>query len=171
MLRLIGCILVIACTTAFGINCASRLGTRVKVISGTISALEVMRSEICDRLTPMTQLMQMMTEQTEAPINSLFKSCSNQMEALGNKSFYYIWKYSISNCEALELKPQEQRTLIDLGHVLGRYDTEEQSKSISYCIRRFEHYLKQAEDEKKSQGKVHAVLGIAAGFFAVIILI
>lgn len=171
MLRIIGCIIVIACTTTFGMSCASRLGIRVKVLSGLISALEVMRSEICDRLTPIPELMGTLGRETEPPLRSLFLSCTDQMQNLGAKSFYFMWKHAVTKSESLELNDREQKTLIELGHVLGRYDTVEQSKAISYCIKRFDQYLKQAEEDKKSQSKIHAVLGVAAGFFAVIVLI
>lgn len=171
MLRIIGCVLIVSCTTTFGISCASRLGVRVKALTGLISALEVMRSEICDRLTPMPELMEILSKETDEPVSSLFMSCQDQMKNLGTRSFYFMWKHAIVSSDGLELRPQEQKTLMDLGHVLGRYDTDEQSKSITYCIKRFEQYRIQAEEEKKSQGKVHAVLGVAAGFFAIIILV
>lgn len=171
MLRIIGCVIVVACTTTFGVSWAFRLGVRVRVLSGLISALEVMRSEICDRLTPMPELMELLAQETDAPVNTLFLSCTKQMENLGSKSFYFIWKHAVTSSESLELNDREQKTLIDLGHVLGRYDTQEQNKSITYCIKRLQQYLLAAEVDKKSQGKVTAALGIAAGFFAVIILI
>lgn len=171
MLRIIGCVLVVACTTTFGISCASRLSVRVRAVAGIITSLEVMKSEICDRLTPMPELMELLAQQTDPPVNGFFSSCVTQMENLGVKSFYFIWKNAVESSPQMELRPAEARTLIDLGHVLGRYDTEAQGNAIAYAIRRFEHYLKLAEDERKSQGKVHAALGVAAGFFAVIILI
>lgn len=171
MLRIIGCILVVACSATFGISCAARLGIRVRAISGIIFALEVMKSEICDRLTPMPALMEMLSEQTDAPVNNLFALCEHQMNNLGAKSFYFIWKNAVEASPQMELRTQEAHTLIELGHVLGRYDTQEQASIISSTIRRFEHYLKLAEQERKSQGKLHAALGVAAGFFAVIILI
>lgn len=163
--------LVIACTTTFGISSSARLGVRVRAISGLIAALQVMKSEICDRLTTMPELMEMMAENTDAPVNSLFISCESQMKNLGAKSFYFIWKNAVATSVQLELREPEKATLAELGHVLGRYDIKEQGNAISAAIRRFEHYLKLAEDEKKGQGKVHAVLGLATGFFAVIILI
>lgn len=171
MLRIIGCVLIVACTTTFGVSSAGKLGVRVRAIAQIISSLEIMKGEICDRLTPMPELMESLAQQTDPPVNTLFLSCVNQMKNLGAKSFYFIWKNAVESSCQMELRPAEARTLIDLGHVLGRYDTQEQASSIAYAIRRFEHYLKLAEDERKSQGKVHAALGVAAGFFAVIILI
>ena len=171
MLRLIGAVIVVACTGTFGVSCAMRLGLRARVLSELIAALEVMRSEICDRLTPMPDLLETLAEQTNPPVSRMFAGCLEGMKSLGNRSFYFLWKTAVEQTPELELTRQESQTLIELGHVLGRYDVEEQRRSLNGVIRRLEGYLKHAQEEKRVQTKAHAALGVAAGFFVVIILI
>ena len=56
MIRLIGAVLITAGTAAWGIMGVLRLRHRVSSLVAIISALDAMKSEICDRLTPMTEL-------------------------------------------------------------------------------------------------------------------
>lgn len=171
MFKIIGAAIIVVCTTAFGFGGVMRLGSRVRNLQSLIMALEVMKNEICERLTPMPELLEMLSKETDAPINRIFKSCYKQMTALGSQSFYFIWKAAIEGTDGLELTADETKTLTDMGHVLGRYDTQEQRAAFSYATRRLEGFLRYAVDEKRSQGKVQAALGVAAGIFVVIILI
>ena len=171
MLSFIGAILIIGATAAVGLSSVWRMRTRVRVISGLIAAVETMKSEVCDRMTPIPELMEQLTREAVAPVDRLFHRVAAEMAHIGVRSFYHLWKGAVEASRELELSEQEQQTLIDLGRSLGRYDTEEQRDAFAYTLRRLEGYLRKAEEERRGQGRVHAVLGIAAGVFVVIILL
>jgi stage III sporulation protein AB len=61
--------------------------------------------------------------------------------------------------------------LTELGVRLGRYDVGEQAAAIGHAQRRLEEHIRRAEAERDSNAKVHAFLGVAAGLFAIIILL
>jgi len=171
MFRIIGAVIIVACTAAFGFSGVTRLRVRVKNLQNLITALEIMKSEICERLTPMTEILTTLSQEAQAPVSGVFKECCNQMSQLGSRSFYFIWKSAVESACDLELTEHEKKILTDMGHVLGRYDIQEQKSAITYAIRRLETCLQNAEEEKRSQSKVHAALGVSAGLFIVIILI
>ena len=54
---------------------------------------------------------------------------------------------------------------------LGRYDIGEQRSAIAYAERRMDEFLHKAEADREKNSKVHAFLGVAAGVFAVVILL
>ena len=170
MLSALGAVLIIGATAALGFSSMWRMGARVKILTGLITALETMKSEVCDRLTPIPELLEQLAREADAPVDRFFQRVAEQMGTIGLRSFYLIWKTAVENSGDLELLEAEKQTLIDLGRSLGRYDTEQQREAFSYAHRRLETYLRRAEEDRAKGGRVHAVLGIAVGVFVVIIL-
>ena len=165
-------ILIIGATAAVGLSSVWRMGARIRVLSGLIAAVETMKSEICDRMTPIPELLEQLAREADAPVDQLFHRAIREMGDIGIQSFYFIWKAAVEGASpALELTKEERQALIDLGRTLGRYDTEQQRDAFVYTLRRLESHLRRAEEERAKRGRVHAVMGVAVGVFVVIILI
>ena len=171
MLNIIGAVLIIGATAVAGLSSVWRMGIRIRVLSELIAAIETMKSEICDRFTPIPALLEQLAHEAGPPVDQLFHRAAGGMETIGMQSVYSIWKTAVEDVSALELMKEERQTLIDLGRTLGRYDTEQQRGTFDYTLRRLEDYLRRAEAERAKHGRVHAVLGIAVGVFVVVILL
>jgi stage III sporulation protein AB len=171
MIRIIGAVLITAGAAAWGFLGVVRLRTRAKSLTALASALGAVKSEICDRLTPMPELLEQMEAEATYPANLLFKNASEKLSSLGNKPFSAIWGQAVKATPELLLTPSEELVLTELGLSLGRYDITEQKSAISYAQRRMEEYSRKAEAEREKNSKVHAFLGVAAGIFAVVILL
>ena len=170
-MNIVGAVLIIGATAAVGLSSVWRMSTRVRVLTGLLSAVETMKNEICDCMTPLPELIEQLTREAAPPVDRLFYRVAKEMADIGMERFYFLWKRAVEETGELELTEQERQTLIDLGRSLGRYDTEEQRSAFAYAQRRLEGYQRQAEAERAKQGRVHAVLGIAVGVFVVIILL
>jgi stage III sporulation protein AB len=171
MIRLIGAVLITVGTAAWGLMGVFRLRSRVKSLNALLGALGVMKSEICDRLTPMPKLLKQLSDEASYPASLLFKNASEKTPSLGSKPFSSIWSQAVMETPELLLTPQEELVLKELGLSLGRYDTGEQKNAIQYAERRMDEYTRKAETERERNSKVHAFLGVAAGLFAVVILL
>ncbi|MCL2843067.1 MAG: stage III sporulation protein AB [Oscillospiraceae bacterium] len=171
MLSLIGAVLVIGATATFGLASLWRMGARVRILSALIATLETMKSEICDRMTPVPELVDKLSEEAPPPVDMFFCKLRQAMGEIGIRSFYFLWKAALLASPELELRDPEREALIALGQSLGRYDAAEQRDAFTYTQRRLESYLRHAEEERAKQGKVHAALGITVGVFVVIILL
>ena len=171
MLSIVGAILIIGATAMLGLSSVWRMSARVRVLTGLIAALETMKSEICDRMTPLPELIEQLTREADPPLDRFFCRVAQEMTAIGQRSFYFIWKTAVEGSEELALTKEERQTLIDLGRSLGRYDTEEQRDAFAYALRRLESHLRRAEEARREQGRIHAVLGIAVGVFVVMVLL
>lgn len=171
MIRILGAVLMILSTTAMGYGGVRRLRERVRNLEGIIASLDVMESEICSHLTPMREVLEMLSRNAPVQSRRLFENVADGMCALGRCSFYSIWREGVETTKELLLKPEEAETLVELGLCLGRYDVREQAEMISRVRRRLEIFLKRAEEERERDTKMHAFFGISAGIFAVIILI
>jgi stage III sporulation protein AB len=148
-----------------------RLRARVRSLHALVGALGVMSNEICDRLTPMPELLHLMAAEAAFPASRLFQNALENIPALGSRSFSSIWRQAVCATPELLLSPTETLVLTELGQSLGRYDVAEQKSAIHYAQRRLEELTRDAEIERDRNSKVRAFLGVAAGFFAVILLI
>jgi stage III sporulation protein AB len=171
MMRLIGAILLISGTVAWGMAGVMRLRGRVRSLSALTSALEIMKSEICDRLTPLPELFDMMQTEATPPAGLLFRNAGEKLSELGTRPLPMIWREAVAGTPELLLAPSEELVLLELGLSLGRYDIEEQRRAFSYALRRLDTLTKKAESERDANSKLHAFLGVAAGVFAIIILL
>ena len=171
MIRFIGAMMMIFGASAWGVLGVLRLRERVRSLASITAALGSVRCEICERLTPVPELFSMMSMEAAYPASALFRRAGKKMSELGSASFPEIWKLAVEETPELLLKPRESMALSDLGLTLGRYNADEQRREIDYMTRRFERFLREAEQEKARDSKMHALLGVTAGVFCVIILL
>jgi len=146
-----------------------RIIRRVDTLHALITALETMKSEICDRMTPLPELIDDLAAETSSYAGRFFQYLKEGMGELGIRQFSFLWKDALDRALYPELDEAERKALSDLGRSLGRYDIEEQRQAISYTQKRLEAYVKSAEEAKRTQGKMHAVLGLTSGLFMVLV--
>lgn len=171
MFKIIGAIMVTAATTTVGLRSASRLKNRVKSLKSLVGGLDIMRPEICTRLTPMPELLELLSRQAGEPANLFFAECLLKLKSMRARPFAEIWKSALYTENFLELSEDEREILAELGSALGRYDTERQGDAISSARKRLEAKLAKAENEKDKEIRLRTVLGVAAGLALAIILI
>ncbi len=171
LLRIIGAVLITASTAGWGILSVMQLRSRVGSLRTIAGALGVIRSEICDRLTPMTQLVRTLSEQAAYPASVLFQNVADKIDTLDTKPFSFIWNHAVKNTPELLLTDSEEQVLLELGQSLGRYDAKEQAGAIAYAQRRLDECIRRAEHDRDANSKVRAFLGVAAGLFAIVILL
>ncbi len=169
--KIIGSVIITAATTAVGISSAGQLKNRVRSFSTLIAGLDLMRSEICTRLTPIPELLELLVRESGEPAKTFFMACLIKQKKMRGRPFSEVWRAALLESEELELKEAELQPLLDLGNALGRYDTERQAEAIAATRKRMETFLSKAESERDREGKTRAMLGIAAGAAIVIILL
>lgn len=161
--------MVISCCSIIGMGFAGGLKARKKTLAGFISALTVMQSEICDLLTPMPELLERMTKQTDPPVCLFFIKCLDYMKK--QVVFSKAWERAARETSELKLNAEEVFALCELGMLLGRYDVEQQRTAIARALLRFEEYHRRSEEDLKGKGKVCAAMGVSAGLMLAIIMI
>lgn len=171
MLKLLGAILIVAGTAAFGVGTVARLRSRVRSLTAVAGSLEIMKNEICDRLTPVPELIDIMVREAPKPAGTLFCRLKEHLPEVGQRPFYEIWRQTVAECRELQLTESEAFTLAELGLSIGRYDAGEQRTAFEYAQRRMEEFAKKARCECETNSKANAFLGVASGIFAVIILL
>lgn len=169
--EVIGCALVVGACTWMGVDGASRLKKRVKTLSEIIVSLELMRGEICTRLTPMPELMSILALDGPAATRGFFSRVLEGLALLGQRTMNGIWTDAVESSPELSLKDDEARALAELGSSLGRYGTHEQELAIDRCIAEFEGFRISARAAYSKDGRLYTGLGLAGGCILAVILV
>jgi stage III sporulation protein AB len=170
MLKLIGSALVICCCTLLGLKATGRIRQHIRALSGLLSALDIMKSEILDMLTPLPELMKLLSEQAREPAREMFAECLRLMREEGCRSFRESWRRAVLETADLCLLPEEEEVLCELGVSLGRYNAEDQCRAIDRAAKRLELFLQLEERDRAERGRLNAFLGFGAGVTVAILL-
>ena len=169
--KLAGVMLITLGTVGWGVAGIRRLRRRAFVLRALTGSLELMESEICQRLTPMAELMERLGDAAPPPVSRFYAEVREGMERVGEVAFPVIWRRAAENTLGQCLNEEERQALSELGLSLGRYDPEQQRSAIRYARRRLDAFAERAAAERDRDSRVHAFLGIAAGIFAVLVLL
>lgn len=171
MIKAIGAILLAGGAALIGISASSELTARVRTLSMFCRALEIMRSEIAEMLSPLEAVLQKLGREMPEPFCSFFSECADEMKRRGDIPFGIIWKKQLTYNTALTLGAREKEELVSLGNVLGRYSADEQRISIERTSRTLESILSVADSDRRRLGGLYTKLGIICGISLVIVFI
>ena len=171
MIKAMGAMLLISGAAFIGISASAALSARVRSLALFCRALEIMRSEIGEMLTPLEAVLQKLGKIMPEPLSGFFSGCADEMRKRTDVPFGLIWKKELRKNEELKLDARETEELVALGSVLGRYSAEEQRISIERTVRMLESVLSVAESDKRRLGGLYAKLGIICGISVVIVFI
>ncbi len=171
MIKTIGAFLIL-CGCAFaGIYLSSTLTVRARVLNSFLQSLDIMKAEICGKLTPLEDVMEYLSKVSQTPLCMFYEKCFDEMKKRKDIPFRIIWKRELQRSDALRLKKYESEKIAELGNVLGRYGADEQGVAISHMSRCVESMILSAEKELSQFGKLYLKLGVICGISLVIVFI
>ena len=171
MIKIIGALMIVCGTAAWGIGSVMRMKNRVRTIRSFIDSADIIRDEICINLTPLVRVMEIAGQTAPAPAAQFYRSVAENAKELSVQGFFGIWMKALEESRGLILGEEERTVLIRLGSGLGKYDCESQGRVISSAKKNLERIEDKAERERNANSKLHAFLGVAAGMMAVVVLI
>lgn len=171
MIRITGACLIFFGCAFVGIFSSSALTVRARVLNSLLQSFDIMKAEICGKLTPIEEVMQYLSKVTSAPLCYFYKNCFEEMSNKKDIPFRIIWKRELVRSDKLRLKKYELEKIAELGNVLGRYGAEEQKVAIGHMSRCVETMIVSAEKELGQFGKLYLKLGMICGISLVIVFI
>lgn len=171
MIKLIGAFLILSGCIFVGVHKLSSLTVRARVLNSFLQSFDIMKAEICSKLTPLEDVMQYLSEVTSAPLHNFFKKCADEMKNKKDVPFRIIWKKELEHSDSLRLKKEELKKIADIGNILGRYGADEQSVAISHMSRCVESMIISAEKELSQFGKLYLKLGVICGISLIIVFV
>lgn len=129
-MRHIGSILIAVSALIVGVFRASEYKNEARLISSLINALEILKSEIVTRRTPMLDVVYIIMK--DRRLSGFCAELLKYADEAYEKSFGDIWTEAVT--EKLSALPQScLDAVMSLAPVLGRYGTELQSEAIERC--------------------------------------
>lgn len=142
------------------INCLAELCTGFALI----------RAELGTRLTPMPELLSLLTDRCQGPAGSFFRAIGTALPLLGEKDFSTLWNAAAEEYLGC-LSQRELETVKKAGAVLGKYELSEQISVIASCLTE----LRGAEEKLRAGypqcRRLLFGISAAAGGFIIILLL
>lgn len=129
MLKLTGAgLIAAACVLASAIYITGEKA-RIRELREICELLRLMRGELETRLTPLPELIHVLTEKTEGSAKSFLALMEKELENLGEREFGTIWAQAAETSFA-QIQQEEREEVKKLGGVLGRYSVEIQLEQL-----------------------------------------
>lgn len=130
-MKYVGALFIFLACTGGGIYRALLLRRRARTLAELNAALELLRGEICGRLSDLPAAL-MAAGREKGETGGFFEALREEAAQIGDKPFSEIW----CGCAAEKLgslQEDELRAVTALGGILGRYDAETQGRAIDAC--------------------------------------
>lgn len=172
MLKLLGVMLVLGASAMVGISASQVLMKRRRALDAMISTIDFISSEIECRRTPIPTLIDTLAQTTHALSAQIFRVMQQKMSCADGLSLTYKWCRAFIECrESVGMDMEETQLLCDVSSFLGKYDAEEQIKSLDYTRKQLCELRIAAEQDVKSRGKLYRTYGLAVGAVMVLVLL
>lgn len=172
LFKIIGSILVLGSTVAFGFSLKSSMYLRVKALEQLILASEICEREIKFNFIKIPNLISKLSKEIQNPVGRVFKEINKIVEMNDGLSVEYKWAKTFKEYgEFLSLNKEDLDVVINMSNALGKYDIDEQIKSTIYYKNRLNLQLLDAKNRLKNEGNITNTLAISIGLALVIILI
>lgn len=141
---------------------------RFRVLSELVHAIARMEAELSGRETETGELLAMLGRE-ENETARLFRLCGEALDGLEERPFREIWLEGLEK-SGLPLKGEERETVERLGHVLGRYDSQLQTRLLAGLRCELEEQLSAAREERGREGKTVLTVSGCVGLLLVLLL-
>lgn len=172
MLKLLGAILIIGSCGALGLSARQSLRERILAVDGFLKALERIESEIAYRLTPSPELIALLARESDDRIAPVFRSMERKLGQNDGLSLAYKWCRALrDDAPGCGLRAEEIGILCDASSFLGRYDSEQQLRSLQLTRKRLTQVRDEAAEDLKNKGNLYRTCGLTLGVLTVIVLL
>ena len=170
MMREIGLLLLCGGLCMLGICATQHLRRREKNLRELICGLEAVRREMKYNLAPLGDLFRLGAAQTTGNVSAIFAEVAECADNSDGVDFKTNWTSNLEK-QRLYLAETDMMALQQLGTVLGRYDGDEQLRSLDATVDRLRELCHLAEERSTRLGKVYTTLGLVSGAFVFLLLV
>ena len=164
IMKTLGMILIIVCTTSIGISFARTLSGRVEQLENALGVLSGFESELTYSLAPLDEIVSRL-EQRESMTNAAYLPCCASLCRSG-VPFPAAWKRSIRENHGL-LNSADTAILTGLSETLGQCDLNGQLASIAHAKSLLQIQADNARVWCASHAKLYRTMGLLTGAFLV----
>lgn len=170
-IKLIGCFLVIASSTAMGFFFSNEMKCRVENLKELKKLIVLLRGDIRYANTPLPEAISAIARRNPGNFEAFFKRTSQKLQELSGQTFAEIWKDAVNKeLNETSLTKKDKSNLISFGENMGYLDKDMQLNTLDMYITQLEEEIKETSKTVKEKAYLYNSLGIMAGIFIAIIM-
>ncbi|OOB77663.1 MAG: hypothetical protein BEN19_01565 [Epulopiscium sp. Nuni2H_MBin003] len=168
----LGLVLILSSCTLAGFLYDNYENKRILQLEELIKGLEILKSEIDYKLTPLIYALEEVADITGFGVDKLFNIFAYKLAQKDEVNTMKMWKQSIVEVSgSLHLKEDDYKILESFGSVAGHIDRELQKNNIDWVISKLRRKADEATIRYEKQSKLYKGIGILVGLSIVIVLI
>lgn len=149
---------------------AQGFADRLKDLEDLKNMIKILETEMSYKKDPLPNAFARIATYKDNRAMDLLWDCSQSMK--DNTAFHHCWEQAVDQTyDASYLNQEDLLILKDMGLQLGKSDIQGQSAMFSLANVKLDEQIKNAEEEKKTKGKMYKSLGFSIGAVVAIILI
>jgi stage III sporulation protein AB len=172
ILKIIGCILVIASSTGIGFFFSSEMKNRIEDLKELRKLIGLLKGDIRYANTPLPEAISVLARRYKGSFDSFFQYASTKLQELSGQTFTQIWRAAVEQeLVNTSLSKKDKAQLISFGENLGYLDKDMQMNTFELYLTQLEDELRELSKTVKERAYLYNSLGIMAGVFISIIMI
>ena len=171
MLKLLGVLLVVVGSAAFGFGSASGIRRQIRLLQELIARLQDMKSQIAYRMTPLPELLEQMAVACHTELAAFFTAFAENMTGNMLMSVPVAASMALECTHNLPLDAEGQETLRTFCQSLGLYDLDGQLAALNLAQTRLQQQLDTLEASKRARCRSYQTIGVCAGLAIAVILV
>ena len=169
MIKILGLVMIVTSCSMMGLSMAREMEQRKAALKNHISALQLIRSEICYKNTPLEeilfQLEQSCGKAAATFYRKSFEAASNGLAFSAAAEQYYI------DLKKDGLLAEDIEVIRNICRILGRYDSATQAEHLAAAAELLEKQLDNLQKELSSKGRLYKTVGATAGILLALIVV
>jgi stage III sporulation protein AB len=172
IMKIIGCILVIASSAGIGFYFSGEMRSRIADLKELKKLIGLLRGDIRYANTPLPEAISSITRRHSGRFDLFFHYVSVKLQELSGLTFSDVWKVATEKeLAGTALTKQDKSHLIQFGENLGYLDKDMQMNTFDLYITQLEDVISELSKTVKEKAYLYNTLGIMAGVFIIIIMI
>lgn len=172
LLKIIGCILIIASSTGMGFFFSNEIKCRVEDLKELKKLISLLRGDIRYANTPLPEAISSIARRHHGNFQGFFNGVCTQLHELSGLTFSEIWKNAVEKeLTNTSLSKADKLQLAQFGDNLGYLDKEMQINTLDLYLSQIEDVIEELTKTAKEKSYLYNSLGIMAGVFISIIML
>ena len=172
VMKILGCILVIASSACVGFYFSGEMRSRIEDLKELRKLIGLLRGDIRYANSPLPEAINSITRRHNGRFNLFFRYISAKLNELSGVTFSLIWKEAAEHqLINTALNKKDKLNLIQFGENLGYLDKDMQMNTIDLFISQLEDEITELSKTAKEKAYLYNTLGIMAGVFITIIMV
>lgn len=172
IMKIIGCIMVVASSAGVGFYFSGELKSRIEDLRELYKLINLLRGDIRYASTPLPEAIQSISRRHQGRFFSFFNCISLQLEERSGHTFSEIWQSAVT-CGLVNtsLSKKDKSHLIQFGDTIGYLDKEMQMNTMDLYLAQLEYELTDLTKTVKEKSYLCRTLGITSGIFIIILMV